>query len=81
MYISAAWLLGFPRLMVFRTVVASLLCISGVAIIFDTVFIHIDAQGGLVFLFIPFYQWVILGLLEFGLRLISKNVSNTGTQL
>ena len=81
MYFSAAWIPGFPRLMVFRTVVASLLCISGVAIIFDTVFIHIDAQGGLVFLFIPLYQWVILGLQEFGLRIISKNVSNTGAQI
>ena len=72
MYGAAAWLPEHPRLMAFRAVVTSVLCISAVAIIFDAVFIHIDAQGGLVFLFIPFYQWVILGLLELASRIISR---------
>jgi hypothetical protein len=29
-------------------------------ILIDTNFIHLDAQGGLVFLFLPFYQWIAI---------------------
>jgi hypothetical protein len=46
-------------------IVISLFCMASMAIIFDTVFVHIDAQGGLVFLFLPIYQWVAIGLLVF----------------
>ena len=41
-------------------VVSMIVCAGGVSIFVDTVFIHIDAQGALVFLFLPIYQWVIL---------------------
>ena len=34
-------------------------------ILFDTNFIHINAQGGLVFLFLPIYQWLAFFLLLF----------------
>ena len=41
----------------------------GLAVIIDAMYIHPDAQGGLVFIFIPFYQWVlaIFSLLPFSL--------------
>ena len=34
----------------------------GVFVIVDTTFVHIDAQGGLVFLFAPVYQWFGVGI-------------------
>jgi len=43
-------------------IVLLFVCFGGVALLLDTVFIQNDAQGGLVFLFLPFYQWVILGI-------------------
>ncbi len=40
-----------------------LICSLSVAAVVDTVFIHIGAQGGLVFLFLPIYQWTVVGIL------------------
>lgn len=40
-----------------------LICGLTLALLIDTVFIHIDAQGGLVFLFLPIYQWIAVGIL------------------
>lgn len=34
-------------------------------ILFDSMFIHIDAQGGLIFLFLPIYQWLAFFILLF----------------
>jgi len=53
-----------------RTAVMVLICLGGVAVVFDAVFVHPDAQSGLVFLFLPFYQWAIIGLLELVLALV-----------
>ena len=41
------------------TVIISL----GVLLYVDAAFLHRDAQGALVFTTVPFYQWLILGLL------------------
>lgn len=41
-------------------------------ILFDTNFIHIDAQGGLVFLFLPIYQWLSFFLLLFICAIVFK---------
>lgn len=49
---------------VFGAAVAVLICVVGTAVVFDTVFIHPDAQGGLIFLFMPAYQWLGIGALE-----------------
>ena len=47
-----------------RVAVALLTCIGGIAAVFDTVFIHLDAQGGLIFLSLPVVQWLVIGVLE-----------------
>jgi hypothetical protein len=39
-------------------------CIGGSAAIVDTVFIHIDAQGALIFLFLPIVQWCVIVAFE-----------------
>lgn len=52
--------------------VAFLICVGGVAAVWDTVFIHIDAQGGLVFLFLPVYQWLLIGALEITLVILRR---------
>jgi len=58
----------------FRTGVTLLICIGGIAAVFDTVFIHSDAQGGLIFLFLPIYQWLVIGVMELILTFIrSRN--------
>jgi len=54
-------------------------------ILFDTMFIHIDAQGGLVFLFLPIYQWLAFFVLllicaivyKFSGKALNKRVQGT----
>ena len=41
-------------------------------ILFDTMFIHIDAQGGLIFLFLPIYQWLAFIVFLFICSLVNK---------
>ena len=41
-------------------------------ILFDTMFIHIDAQGGLIFLFLPIYQWLAFFVLLFICTVVYK---------
>ena len=42
---------------------ALIISIGGVALYLDAALLHRDPQGGLVFLAVPCYQWLILGLL------------------
>lgn len=42
---------------------AGMIILVSLAFLIDTVFIHTDAQGALVFLFLPIYQWLALLLL------------------
>lgn len=58
----------------FRVAVTLLICIGGIAVVFDTVFIHPDAQGGLVFILLPVYQWLVIGVLK--LILVSVRPKN-----
>lgn len=53
------------KMILIKTVTIGIFIISLLScfIIFDITFIHIDAQGGLVYLFLPFYQWFALFVL------------------
>ena len=42
------------------TGVSSILAISGIFLLIDAMYIHLDAQSALVFVVIPMYQWIIL---------------------
>jgi hypothetical protein len=74
-----AWLLSIavwatlPYLMVvIGTLIISL---GGVALYLDAAFLHQDPQGGLVFIAVPLYQWIILGFLTGFHFLICKKQS------
>lgn len=49
-------------ILVFRLVAVFIVCIGGVYLMIDTAFFNIDAQGGLIFLFLPVYQWLFIGV-------------------
>ena len=49
-------------LAVSNLIAALLVCIGGLYLLADAAFIHIDAQGGLIFIFLPIYQWLVIGL-------------------
>ena len=51
---------------------AGLITVFGIVLYVDAVFIHIDAQGALVFLFLPAYQWFAAGILVVLCRTVSK---------
>lgn len=61
-YALLAWVMRRPRdcpgaaITLFVTTLA--VALFAVVVYADTVFFHPDAQGGLVFLFIPLWQWV-----------------------
>ena len=57
---------------VFRLIAALIICSLSIFMLFDTAFINIDAQGALVFIFLPIYQWVLFGLVELIGRFIGK---------
>jgi hypothetical protein len=58
-----------------RTVIAFIICVIGIGIFLDVTFIHRDAQGGLVFLILPIFQWLVIGVSELSLVFVrSKNV-------
>ncbi len=48
----------------------------GVWLLVDVMFIHPDAQGGLVFIFVPLWQWVLLVLTALPLYFLNR-VKNT----
>jgi hypothetical protein len=50
------------RIVLIRTFSAVIFIISifSAYILFDAMFVHPDAQGGLVFIILPIYQWVAL---------------------
>ena len=50
------------RTLIATCVLSSVLAVGGLWAIVDVMFIHIDAQGGLVLLFLPFWQLMILAL-------------------
>ncbi len=42
---------------------ALIISLGGVALYVDAALLHPDPQGALVFVAVPFYQWIILGVL------------------
>ncbi len=60
---------GEPNLV--REIAVLLLSIGlacfGLSIYYDGFFVHLDAQNGLLFLFIPLWQWVAVGVVLGGL--------------
>ena len=42
---------------------ALIISLGGVALYVDAALLHRDAQGALVFIAVPFYQWIIIGIL------------------
>ncbi len=51
---------------------AGILSICGIAVYIDTVFVHIDAQGALVFVFFPAYQWIAAVILGITCRVLHR---------
>ncbi len=54
---------------VITTTLLSILCFLGTYLYFDSLFVHLDAQGALVFLFLPIYQLLSL-LVGFGISAV-----------
>lgn len=50
---------------------AVIIAAGGMAAYVDAIWLHPDAQGGLAFIVVPFYQMIIVGLLA-GLQLLMK---------
>jgi hypothetical protein len=40
-----------------------LICLGGLGLIVNSMYLHPDAQGGLIFLSLPFIQWLLVGVL------------------
>ena len=54
-----------PSITVFiRLAAALLICGSGIFALVDNAFVNVDAQGGLSFAVLPFYQWLIIAVFE-----------------
>jgi len=52
--------------------VSSILALGGVFLIVDAMYIHPDAQGGLIFPVLAVYQWAILLVVSIPLYFINK---------
>lgn len=55
---------------------ALIISLGGVALYVDAAWLHPDPQGPLVFVAVPFYQWIIIGLLAVFLFLFRKRQSS-----
>ena len=54
-----------------KAIGAALLAVFGLAMYGDTAFIHPDAQGGLIFIFLPLYQLVLAALWIVGIVVVA----------
>jgi len=52
-------------------VLCAIVCLLGLILIIDAMYIHLDAQSGLVYIFAPLWQWV--GLLIFAVPVLLLN--------
>lgn len=50
---------------------AAIISVGGVALYVDAALLHPDPQGGLVFVAVPCYQWVVLGVVA-GIQFLSS---------
>ena len=49
------------KLSIYATLILALLVAGfGISVIIDATFIHSDAQGGLIYIFVPLWQWAFL---------------------
>ena len=49
--------------LVFAALVSSVVvCVGGVVLLIDTAFVNMDAQGGAILMFLPIYQWLVIGV-------------------
>ena len=58
-----------------RLVETCIVCVGGLYILIDTAFFNIDAQGALIFVFLPVYQWLVVGVFE-TIGYVMKNYSS-----
>jgi large-conductance mechanosensitive channel len=68
---------AFGKISATNSLVDKLICMLIISLfadytLFDTMFIHIDAQEGLVFLFLPIYQWLAFFILLFICAAVNK---------
>ncbi len=73
-YILLAWrskrtIENSKKRILFETI-SILMCTISLALIIDIIFIHPDPQGGIALLFLPIYQWLIIGVYGFVTLLI-----------
>ncbi len=52
--------------------VSLFLVVGGLYLLVDAMYIHTDPQGGLAFIVVPMYQWMILLIIMLPLYLINK---------
>ena len=53
---------SLPEAAAISNIVAALVvCVGGIYLMVDAGFINIDAQGGLILIVLPFYQWLFIG--------------------
>jgi hypothetical protein len=64
---------AYRKSLVISSLGALLIVIFGIAVLINTMFIHVDAQGGLVFLFLPIYQWLAILVLVFICWLLKRS--------
>ncbi len=53
-------------------VIAIITSVFGLGLLIDTMFIHLDAQGGLIYIFAPLWQWVGLLILSIPVFILNK---------
>lgn len=71
-YFSSYFQKSSRKPLLFRLIAGALLLVVALYIYINATFIHLDAQGGLVFLFLPLYQWMFLGAQELFVRILVR---------
>jgi hypothetical protein len=71
LFIMARSAVHFKTKTILVLIGALIISVGGLAAYADVIWLRPDPQGGLAFLAVPFYQWIILGLLA-GLQLLVK---------
>ena len=72
LFIMANRVVNFKNKAIFLLIGALIMVGGGMAAYVDAMWLHPDPQGGLVFIAVPLYQWIIVGLLAGFLWLAKK---------
>lgn len=59
---------GLPGIM--RVAITGLITLWGISVLVNVVFLEPDAQGALIFLFLPIFQWLVIGIFALLMMLI-----------